>query len=165
MKRGQRPLPTHLKILRGNPGHHPIKGGDPEPERAAEPPEPPPFLTSYAADEWWTIVPQLHRLGLLTTVDLPSLAAYCDAYCTWRLASEAIARMRANDPIMSGLIIKTKYGDAAQNPLVSIARKAAGDMVRYAGEFGLTPSARARIADGVHSDVRNQSKFTGLLAG
>ena len=37
-----------------------------------------------------------------------------------------------NDPVMSGLIIKGKYGYAAHNPLVSIARRAAGDMVRFA---------------------------------
>jgi phage terminase small subunit len=49
--------------------------------------------------------------------------------------------MQANDPIMNGMIIKTKYCDAAMNPLVSISRKPRGDVIRYASEFGLTPVA------------------------
>jgi P27 family predicted phage terminase small subunit len=156
-------VPTHLKLLRGNPGRHPIRP-EPEPEISAEIPDPPVYLTGYAADEWWTIAPQLHRLGLLTTVDLTMFAAYCDAYMQWRLASEAMARMRVNDPVMSGLIIKTKNGEAEHNPLVSIARKAAGDMLRYASEFGLTPCARTRISQGPNGDAQ-KSKFDGLLAG
>jgi hypothetical protein len=32
-------------------------------------------------------------------------------------------------------MIKTKYGDVTANPLVSVARKAASDMVRFAGEL------------------------------
>jgi len=36
-------------------------------------------------------------------------------------------------------------------------------MVRYAGEFGLTPVARTRIAKGIQQPARN--KFDGLLAG
>ena len=106
---------------------------------------------------------ELHRLKLLTKVDCAPLAAYCYAYGQWRMAAEALARMAANDPIMNGQIIKTKYGDAAANPLVSIARKHAGDMVRFAAEFGLTPAARTHISAG--SGDNSQSKFAGLLAG
>jgi hypothetical protein len=58
----------------------------------------------------------------------------------------SLAKMQANDPIMNGMIIKTKYVDAATNPLMSNARKHAGDVIRYASEFGLTPVARTRLA-------------------
>ena len=80
------------------------------------------------------------------------------------MAAESLAKMQANDPLMNGMIIKTKYGDAAMNPLVSIVRKHAGDVVRYAAEFGLTPAARSRISAGIHGD-NSQSKFAGLIAG
>jgi len=43
-------------------------------------------------------------------------------------------------------LIKTSNGNAIQNPLVGTANKAAADMMRYAAEFGMTPSARTRIA-------------------
>jgi phage terminase small subunit len=70
--------------------------------------------------------------------------------------------MAANDPITGGQPIKTKYGVAAQNPLVSIARKHAADMVRYAGEFGLTALARTRISTGPNAP-QPPGKFDGLL--
>jgi P27 family predicted phage terminase small subunit len=65
---------------------------------------------------------------------------------------------------MHSMIVKSKFGEAVQNPLVSIVRKHAGDVVRYAAEFGLTPAARSRISAGIHGD-NSQSKFAGLLAG
>jgi phage terminase small subunit len=79
-----------------------------------------------------------------------------------RMAAESLAKMQANDPIMNGMIIRTKYGDAAINPLVSIARKHAGDVIRYAGEFGLTPVARTRLAS-ANFQRSPPSKFDGLL--
>ncbi len=163
MKAGQRPIPTHLKLLRGNPGKQRLHD-EPQPEQLPDVPEPPPFITGYAADEWWITGTELHRLGLLTKVDIPALACYCHAFGQWRMAAESLAKMQANDPIMNGMIIKTKYGDAAINPLVSIVRKHAGDVVRYAAEFGLTPAARSRISSGIHGD-NSQSKFAGLIAG
>ena len=156
-------MPTQLKLLRGNPGKQRLPNNEPQPAQAIDVPEPPPFVTGYAADEWWTVGTELHRLGLLTKVDCAPLAAYCYAYGQWRMAAESLARMAANDPIMNGQIIKTKYGDAAANPLVSIARKHASDMVRFAAEFGLTPAARTHISAG--NGDNSQSKFAGLLAG
>ena len=127
-------------------------------------PEPPPFITGYAADEWWTTATELHRLGLLTKVDIPRSPAYCHAYGQWRMAAESLAKMQRERSDHERQIIKTKYGDAAMNPLVSIVRKHAGDVVRYAAEFGLTPAARSRITAGIHGD-NSQSKFAGLIAG
>lgn len=155
------PVPFVLRALRGNPGKRPMKP-EPQPEIAADIPDPPSFITGYAADEWWRTAPELHRLGLLTRVDIPALAAYCHAFGQWRMAAESLAGMQANDPIMNGMIIKTKYGDAALNPLVSIARKHAGDVIRYASEFGLTPVARTRLAAGGCAPP-SSGKFDGLL--
>jgi P27 family predicted phage terminase small subunit len=155
------PVPFPLKVLRGNPGKRPMKP-EPQPEIAVDVPEPPPFITGYAADEWWRTAPELHRLGLLTRIDVPALAAYCHAFGQWQMAAESLAKMQANDPIMNGMIIKTKYGDAAMNPLVSIARKHAADVIRYASEFGLTPIARTRLAAGGYAPL-SPGKFDGLL--
>jgi P27 family predicted phage terminase small subunit len=158
------PVPFPLKVLRGNPGKRPMKR-EPQPEIAADVPEPPAFITGYAADEWWKTAPELHRLGLLTRIDVPALAAYCHAFGQWRMAAEALAMMQANDPVTGGLLIRTKYGDAAQNPLVSIVRKHAADVVRYAGEFGLTALARSRLVAGYSAPSHGISKFDGLLRG
>jgi P27 family predicted phage terminase small subunit len=161
---GPRKTPTHLRLLRGNPGHQPIRP-EPEPDRLAEIPEPPAFVIGHAADEWWRIAEELYRLNLLTAVDINPLAAYCMAYARWRAAEEALARIAATDPIMSGLMVKARNGTPMQNPLALTASKAASDMVKYAAEFGLTPAARSRIAAGIYSEGKTAGKFDGLLAG
>ena len=161
MKPGPPPIPFPLKALRGNPGHQRLR---PTPEPASEPkcPEPPPFLSAYAKDEWWQVAPDLHRLGLLTVADVASLGAYCYAYGQWRMAAEALARMADRDENMHGLLIKTTDGNARRNPLVKIAADAAEDMLRFAGEFGLTPVARTRLAAGGFGPS-SPGKFDGLL--
>jgi P27 family predicted phage terminase small subunit len=163
MKRGPRPIPTHLKLLRGNPGHRPINPDEPKPVVPDYCPKPPPFVSGYAAEEWARIGPELHRLGLLTLVDTAPLASYCMAYERWRIAEEIIARVAVGDHAMHGLLIK-RDNSVAVNPLVVVSRKAANDMVRFASEFGLTPAARSRISAGADGEPQH-GKFTGLLAG
>ena len=65
------------------------------------------------------------------------MSAYCHAYGQWRMAAESLAKMQANDPVMNAMIIKTKYGDAVMNPLVSLARKHAADMAWCATQTNL----------------------------
>ncbi len=57
----------------------------------------------------------------------------------------ALDRMADRDAVTHGLMTKTQGGNAIQNPLVGTANKAMSDMIRYATEFGMTPSARTRI--------------------
>jgi P27 family predicted phage terminase small subunit len=161
-KRGPRPTPTHLKLLRGNPGKQAINRSEPQPEIPAAIPEPPAYLDGYAADEWRYIAGQLFYLRLLTSVDIAVLAAYCDAYATWRTAREAIAALADDDPVTHGLTVPTKNG-SAQSPLALVARNAAKDMVRFASEFGLTPASRSRIS--VRSGEPPPSKFAKLISG
>lgn len=155
------PVPFPLKVLRGNPGKRPMKP-EPQPTIPEKCPEPPPHIIGYAADLWWETAPELYAMGMLTRIDVPALACYCASYGQWRQTAEALAKMEVNDPIMHAQIIRTKYGDAVQNPLVSIMRKHAADMVRYAGEFGLTALARSRIAGGINTP-QPPGKFDGLL--
>jgi hypothetical protein len=51
-----------------------------------------------------------------------------------------------------------------RHPLLKVIHDAASDMVRYAGELGLTPVARTRIAQGIHQQPP-PNRFSGLLAG
>ena len=144
MKRGPKPQPTHLRLLRGNPGKRPVNPDEPEPELCRTCPDAPDFLNAYATDEWYRVAEELHRLKLLTVVDLGPLAAYCYMYAQWRQASEALQKLADNDPVTHGMLVK-RDNNLAQNPLVVVARRAAADMVRYASEFGFTPAARTRI--------------------
>jgi P27 family predicted phage terminase small subunit len=161
--RGPPPTPTYLRLLRGNPGRRPVKP-EPQPETVVDVPDPPPFLSGFAADEWCVVAEQLLRLGMLTKVDQPALAAYCWSYAQWRTAAELVAKMASNDPVMQGLLVKGADGDARRNPLIRIARDAASDMLRFAAEFGLTAAARARLG-AAGWEPSGPSKFDGFLAG
>lgn len=161
--RGPKPTPTHLKLLRGNPSKERLPKNEPQPKLLVKIPDAPSFLPAYACDEWYRVAEELVHLGLLTTIDINPLAAYCEAYARWRSAVEALAELRKQDPKFSGLVIPGSNNQAVSNPLVGIASRSANEMVRYATEFGLTPSARARIAAGIPGDS-SKSKFDGLLA-
>src|SRR5215831_11018324 len=124
---GPKPIPTQIKLLRGNPGKQKLNVDVMQPPQAPGVPDPPPFITGYAADEWWTVAVELHNMGVLSRIDQAPLAAYCHAYGQWRSAAEVLARMQDNDPVMKGLLTRTKYGDVTPNPMVSVVRKAAAD--------------------------------------
>jgi P27 family predicted phage terminase small subunit len=85
-------------------------------------------------------------------IDAVCLAAHCSNYAMWRQASE--------EP--ESLTVETRAGDLRRHSLIKVIADSASNMVRFSGEFGLTPVARARIAKGIDQPAR--SKFDGLLA-
>lgn len=142
---GRKPTPTHLKLVRGNPGKRALpKKGDEIPV-VIEEVTPPPFLSDDAKVEWGRLLQALVTLKLVSQLDRAALAAYCQAYGRWAQAERALAAMRERDANTHGLLVKTTGQNVVQNPLVGIANKAMSDMVRYAAEFGMTPSARVRL--------------------
>lgn len=140
---GRKPKPTHLKLIAGNPGKRPVNPA--EAKVAPSLPQAPDHLLPDGRQEWDRVSVALYEAGLLANIDRAALAAYCQAYGIWAQATRAIAEMAKHDKASGGLMITTTNGNAIQNPLVGIANKAATDMVRYATEFGMTPSARSRI--------------------
>ena len=161
--RGPPPTPVRLKLLKGNPGKRALKHGvEPDPEPDA--PDPPPFVTGYAADEWHRVAAALCVLRMLTPLDYMPLAAYCVSYARWREAEEALADMAKGDLASGALLIKMQDGSPRRNPLVQIAADAARDMLRYAEQFGFSPAARARILAGPF-EPPGGGKFAGLIGG
>jgi P27 family predicted phage terminase small subunit len=150
------PPPEHprLRLLKGNPGKRPARS-PPEPARTEQCPEPPEHLTGYAREVWIHLAPELHKLNLLTILDIGPFSAYCCAYARWQEAEEALQR--------SGeLTIKTAKGHPRVNPLVRIASQAMADMQRIGAQFGLSPNARLRLC-GIEPPSP-PSKFDGLLS-
>jgi P27 family predicted phage terminase small subunit len=141
--RGPKVKPTNLKLLAGTARRHRLNPQEPRPEIAC--PEAPDHLTPFARLEWDRVVGEMVGLGMMTELDRAALAAYCQAYGRWVAAEGALARMAMRDAVTEGLILRTTSGNAIQNPLVGAANKAMADMVRYAAEFGFTPSARTRV--------------------
>lgn len=157
--RGPKTKPTNIKILTDTIRNHRLNPNEPKPEAAQ--PDPPAHLTEAARAEWDRVVVDVVALGLLSNLDRAALAAYCQACGRWSAAETALARMAAKDAVTDGLIIRTKSGNIIQNPLVGAANKAMADMVRYAAEFGMTPSSRTRInAEAYEDDDPADAYFT-----
>jgi len=155
---GTKPQPTHLKLLKGNPGLRKLPENEPKPAIAF--PEPLPHLTDEAKVEWRRLGSELYALGLLTNLDLGVLAAYCQSYALWKAAIEVYKEAAQMNPASKGLLALTTNKNLIQNPIVGTINKCASDMVRYAAEFGMTPSARSRLTNDFDPPP---SKFDGLI--
>jgi P27 family predicted phage terminase small subunit len=95
----------------------------------------------------------LHKLNLLTVLDVGPFSAYCCAYAHWQ-QEEALQGS-------GGLTRGPPEGHPRVNPLVRIASQAMDDMRRIGAEFGLAPNARLRLSGITPSP--SKSKFDGLL--
>ena len=143
-RRGPAPMPSVIRKVRGNAGKRPINDREPEfsPADAAAL-EAPAFLTAEARAEWDRVAPELSNNGLLAGVDRMALAGYCQSYARW---------VEAENEITAKGSTMTLYDDdgaakyVQQSPYVGIARAALDHMRRFAAEFGMTPSARSRVA-------------------
>ena len=154
MSVGRKPVPTALKVLRGNPGCRPLNLNEPKPAGIPTCPE---HLDEVAKAEWQRISGELINCGLLTSVDRAALAAYCAAYGRWVDAETNIQKY--------GTVIKAKNGNAIQNPYVGIANRALDTMRKFLIEFGMTPSSRSRISTAQIPTADDDSFWDGLMSG
>lgn len=134
--RGRKPVPTQLKLLRGNPGRRPISTREPTPALVDEGQAPPAWLEAAAKKEWRRLAPLLAKNGLLSELDLDALTAYCVAFTDWRRAA-AQARRRA--------VVVGPNGFLMASPYVAMAARALTVLRSLMSDFGMTPSARARV--------------------
>jgi P27 family predicted phage terminase small subunit len=135
--RGRKPTPTALRLLRGNPRKRPVNAREPQPTLMAADQAPPVWLDPAAKAEWSRLAPMLGRLGVLTETDADALAAYCEAFTTWRQATQKVRQ--------GGMVVVRDDGSPVVSPWLKIANEAMAQMRAFLIEFGMTPSARARI--------------------
>ncbi len=153
--RGRKPEPSALKLLRGLPGKRKLSIDEPQPSTEVDL-APPAWLAAEAQEEWSRLAPMLARLGVLTESDVSALSAYCEAWATWKGATQKIRQF--------GMVIKsTKDGDfPVVSPYVKIAHNALLQMRALLTEFGMTPSSRARVHVST-AEKPAKSKWAGIL--
>ena len=135
--KGRKPVPTALKLLRGNPGCRRLNMA--EPQHPVLPPDCPDVLTDpLARQEWDRIAPLLIRQGHVTVVDRATLIGYCHKYAQWQ-ALEVDAAKHA-------FVVKTPGGHPIPNPALRLANQTFNLLLKAAAELGITPSARSRVA-------------------
>ncbi len=133
-KRGPAPKPTLLKLAQGNPGRRLLNLN--EPEYPTESVSCPDFLSEEAQAEWERVAPMLTERGLLTAADRAMLVGYCVAWADFQDAERQLAKY--------GKIVK-QGPQLIPSPYVSIKNKALLAMMRFAQQFGFSPSSRSGI--------------------
>lgn len=135
---GPSAAPANLRLLGGrsegrDSGGRPVA---PPPAFRRIPPKPPTWLSREARAEWKRVVPGLARLDLIKEEDRAALAVYCETWARWVKASREVER--------DGFTVPTEHG-VKRNPAVTVLETATTQLRAMAQEFGLTPSAEARV--------------------
>jgi P27 family predicted phage terminase small subunit len=152
--------PTKILELRGSWLAKKRRRREPQPPPAQGTPRCPQWLEPSAKAVWRQLAPRLAQLGLLTPLDVFAFARYCEHYAEWQRCREFIhdhgSRYAVRDE--SGQVVAVRlFPEAIQERMHS---KLLVDIER---EFGLTPAARAKLADGLPeppgSDPEDKSRF------
>lgn len=147
--RGPKPLPANVHMLRGNPSKLPFDRLTDELRPPVEIPSCPPHLDEVARAEWRRISKELAKLGLIAKIDRAALASYCTAWSDYVWSSKRIAELNADDPSGErGRIWDTPSGYKQMSVPLQIRNRALELMHRSLAEFGMSPSARARVTPG-----------------
>lgn len=135
-----RPIPTALKMLRGNPGKKALNKKEPKPETGI--PECPAHLTPEATKIWGNLSFLLNSMGVLTVADAVSLEMFV----------EAVADVRAlrDDIKENGRSYKSKTASGEEivrpNPAAAQVQDADRRVRAWCIEFGLTPASRGKVS-------------------
>ena len=148
--RGRKPVPSRLKLIRGNTGHRPAPPDEPQP--AARIPKCPPHLDAEAKREWRRMARELDDLGILTVIDRAVFASYCQAWSTWRQALKLVHKVgmvvRAKERVTEkpdGTITR-QGGTPMLNPVYKLIDAENAKMIKALTEMGMSPSSRSRVS-------------------
>lgn len=134
MSRGRKPKPTNLKKLQGNPGKRAINKREPKPQTAVKRPY---GLGKGLQDRFWREhADEMNRLQILTGIDTAAFRLMAEHY--------AFAVQAAQELREEGLTVEGREGPK-KNPKSQIFRDNSMAFKSFATEFGMTPSARARL--------------------
>lgn len=97
----------------------------------------PAFLGRIGRKEWRRQAEELKSLGVIAKLDRAALAVWCD---TWEEYLTAVSMVRKH-----GKQVKGSMGQKVISPWFRAKASAADRLLKYAAQFGFTPSARARI--------------------
>jgi P27 family predicted phage terminase small subunit len=131
-RRGPKPQPTSLRIVRGNPGKRAINVGEPEPVAGEEkdwvcPVE----LKGAAKAEWERQVKDLRESGILTLADRMVFVEYCEAVGElerYKKAAHGVSVQKAMALGYQGMVLKLR-----------------AQVKQLAAELGITPSSRSGV--------------------
>lgn len=154
-KRG--PAPTPTAILR-NRGSWRANANRREPKAPPGRPACPVRISEGAKKAWRSLVPILDGMGVLSKVDRNSLTRYCVTWDLWCKAVEFVNE-HGTSHVVRAWNKHTQQMEVTGNKAFQQARdipKYSTILAQLEQQFGLTPSARARIEVDPHGDEKEE---------
>lgn len=148
--RGRKPVPSALKLIRGNPSKRPINDAESTPPALVDV-QMPDWLSAGAKEHWPVIAEPLHAAGLLTAIDTTALGLLCESFVLWKDANEKVAKF--------GAVVKGAAGYPTRSPYLCIVSQQSELMLRILAEFGMTPSSRSRCTVAKADDLGPYARF------
>ena len=110
-------------------------------------------LCPTAKAEWRRVTATLAKMHVGDEADMTSLAAYCRTWAEWRKLAKI-----TNDPNFD-------YTDESNRKISRLLGQVEDRLCKFAQQFGLTPSSRARIhvetSEGGDDEQHRETKFFG----
>jgi P27 family predicted phage terminase small subunit len=133
--RGRKPVPTHLKIVRGNPGKRKLNKNEPLP--IGDLVDAPAWMTEMQKQGWNYAIENAPK-GLLKKLDRSVLVSWAIAEDLHRRASEMVEKF--------GILTKApNSGAPIQSPYLPVVNKQAMIMLKAAELLGFSPASRSRV--------------------
>ena len=130
MARGRKRTPDAAKVIAGRiPGK--VRGA------AAANLVMPAWMDAAAKTKWKPVLPELDRLGLVATTDADCLAAYCQSWAEFVLATKTLQK--------EGRYAARGTGGLALHPAAQQQRIALTNLRAYGALLGLSPADRGRL--------------------
>jgi len=139
--------PSALRLVHGTRDKHKNKN-EPKPDGVATPPK---WLSKAALKVWNELATELEAIGLLTSIDAPAFAVYCESYVELVQAE--------NELIKGGRTQTTKDGFVRKSPWLSVRDEAHKRMMQIGGQFGFSPSSRTKIEVKPKGKDTDKSKY------
>jgi P27 family predicted phage terminase small subunit len=159
MKPGRKPTPRMLRELHGNPRQHKMPG---EPEGVGDLWDAPAWFDEEQREQWRHALDRAPP-GLLTGTDRAIFTGWCVAVVEYAKAVVEVRKL--------GQVVKTKDGNAIQNPYLSIMNRQAMIINRLGAEMGFSPASRASLGasapafgDGPGSRIRGETDLDRYIA-
>jgi P27 family predicted phage terminase small subunit len=159
---GNRPVPTKIKLLTGNPGKQAINKSEPEPLRGIPPM--PKWLSEFpvAVEEWNRESTILDGMGVLTMAEAGMLAHRC--YLSSEIQQMAVEIKKEGRVAYTSRMdsLGNEVMDAKANPKAIQIKNLITEYRQLGSLLGMDPASRTRIS--VDLDGGKKSKFSGLVS-
>lgn len=134
-RRGPKPMPRNLKIVKG--ADRPSRMNDDEPILPVAIPDAPDHLEGGEIDCFYDVAGKLARMRVISEADADAISVYAVNWIRWQEATAKVREM--------GMVVKSPKNYPIQNPFLAIANRCQKECVSIMAEFGLTPSSRTRV--------------------